>query len=223
MLGELAEGRRALAHLRWFWIVVAVLAALNALQAMTWTTLGPPLALETVGERGWGLALSALALGLLVGAVTLLGVRLRRPLLVGMLAIAATGLPILALGADPRLVPLVAAAFVGGVGVEVYTLGWHLALQENVPEHLLARAYSWDQLGSYAAIPAGQLLAGPAAALLGGRTTILAGGLVYVALALAALASPAVRGLERAPLPTPTPGPAGLSPPAPNDSAAPVA
>ncbi|NYG56600.1 MFS transporter [Nocardioides perillae] len=228
VLGELAAGRRELAHLRWFWTVVGVFAVLNAVQALTWTTLGPPLALRTVGERGWGLALSALALGLLLGAVALLGVRLRRPLLVGMLAIAVTGLPILALGADPRVVPLVATAFLAGVGVEVYTLGWHLALQENVPEQLLSRAYSWDQLGSYAAIPAGQLLAGPLASTFGVRPTIVAGGVLYVVLALAVLGSREVRTLQRAPAdpaPDPTPddpAPGVTLPAAPGTTAAPA-
>jgi MFS family permease len=206
---DLGDGWRQLGSIPWFWIVVIAFAAMNAIQAGAWTTLGPVLAKDTIGERGWGLALSGLALGLLVGAIALMGVPLRRPLLVGMIAIAATGTPILVLGIDPRVIPLVAATFVAGVGVEVFTLGWHLAIQENVPEHLLSRAYSWDQLGSFAVLPVGQLAAGPLAATFGLRQVITVGGIVYVGLALATLLSPAVRGVTREPVtPSTTASPA---------------
>ena len=65
------------------------------------------------------------------------------------------------LGLEPVLVPLVVAMFLAGAGIEVFGLGWSLAMQENVPEEMLSRAYSYDALGSLVAMPAGQLVAGP--------------------------------------------------------------
>ena len=90
------------------------------------------------------------------------------------------------------------AAFVGGAGLEVFGLGWNLAMQEHVPDEMLSRAYSYDSLGSFVAIPVGQLAAGPVAALLGVRETILAAGVAYFALCLATLGSRSVRDLQRA-------------------------
>ena len=90
-----------------------------------------------------------------------------------------------------------AAAFVGGMGIEVFSLGWNLAMQENVPDEMLSRAYSYDMLGSFVAIPIGQLTFGPLAAVFGTQEVLLVGGLVYLAVALLTLTSRSVRDLER--------------------------
>ena len=67
------------------------------------------------------------------------------------------------LGAEPVLVALVVAAFVGGAGIEVFSMGWNLAMQEQIDDDMLSRAYSYDALGSFVAMPIGQLLWGPLA------------------------------------------------------------
>ena len=92
----------------------------------------------------------------------MLRVRLERPLLWGMAGCAFFGLPMLVLGLQPHVAPLVIAFFVAGIGIEMFGLGWNLAMQEHVPDEMLSRAYSYDSLGSFIAIPIGQLVAGPA-------------------------------------------------------------
>ncbi|MFL6159652.1 MAG: MFS transporter, partial [Marmoricola sp.] len=88
-------------------------------------------------------------------------------------------------------------AFVGGMGIQLFSLGWTLAMQENVAEDMLSRAYSYDALGSYVAIPVGQLAAGALAAGFGITEVIAVAGAAYMVLPLLALASPSVRGLRR--------------------------
>ena len=44
------------------------------------------------------------------------------------------------LGTDPHLVPLMVAFFIAGAGTEVFSIGWSLAMQENVPEPMMSRA-----------------------------------------------------------------------------------
>ena len=107
------------------------------------------------------------------------------------------GLPMLAMGLEPHVVPLVIAFFVAGMGMELFGLGWNLAMQEHVPDEMLSRAYSYDSLGSFIAIPVGQLLAGPLAVLFGIRETVLAAGIVYVVVCVATLGSRSVRDLQR--------------------------
>ena len=41
-------------------------------------------------------------------------------------------------------------------------MGWNLAMQENIDDDMLSRAYSYDALGSFVAMPIGQLAVGPA-------------------------------------------------------------
>jgi hypothetical protein len=70
-------------------------------------------------------------------------------------------------------------------------------MQEHVPDEMLSRAYSYDMLGSFVAIPVGQLTIGPLAAVFGVQEVMLVAGLAYAALALATLASRSVRDLRR--------------------------
>ena len=77
--------------------------------------------------------------------------------------------PLFILGANPVLPLLVVGAFAAGVGIEVFGLGWNLAMQENIDERLLSRAYSYDALGSFVAIPIGQLTFGPLAEAFGAQ------------------------------------------------------
>ncbi|MBA2549466.1 MAG: hypothetical protein H0V13_00020 [Nocardioidaceae bacterium] len=62
---------------------------------------------------------------------------------------------------------------------------------------MLSRAYSYDALGSFVAMPIGQLAYGPLGEVFGYRDVLLVSGIAYVAIALLALASRSVRNLER--------------------------
>jgi hypothetical protein len=90
-----------------------------------------------------------------------------------------------------------AAAFVGGAGIEVFGLGWNLAMQEHVPDEMLSRAFSYDMLGSIIAIPIGQLAVGALAGAYGVQETMLVFGVLYVLISLATLGSRPVRELQR--------------------------
>lgn len=172
---------------------------MNAIHMGAWFTLGPAVAKDTIGEAGWGYVLSAEALGLLVMTFVMTRFRLRRPLLAGMLGMSVFAAPMIIMGSDPVLPLLVLAAFAAGLGVEVFSLGWNLAMQENIDERLLSRAYSYDALGSFVAIPVGQLTFGPLGETFGAQRVILVAGFVYVAIALVTLTSRSVRRLDRAP------------------------
>jgi MFS family permease len=198
-LAELREGWGYVRSTQWLWVVVLGFGVLNAIHAGAWFTLGPARAKDTIGEQGWGLVLSAEAVGLLLMTLVLLRVRLERPLLVGMLGITTLGLPIFMLGAEPHLGWLVVATLVAGAGTELFGMGWNLAMQEHVPDEMLSRAYSYDALGSFAAMPVGQVVFGPLAVAFGFTTVLEVSGVVYVVVCLLVLLSPAVRALPRAP------------------------
>ena len=203
MLGELREGWAFFRRTTWLWLVVSAFAVLNALHEGGFTTLGPLQAKQTsIGADGWGLTMSAQAIGLLVTTLVLMRWQLRRPLLSGMAGCAMFGLPMLVLGGSPTLGPLLATAFLSGIGIQVFSLGWHLAMQEHIPDALLSRAYSYDQLGSFVAIPLGQLAAGPLAARFGVGDVIATAGACYLVVALGTLLSRDVRRLSRVVMPT---------------------
>lgn len=197
MLGELREGWSVFTGHTWLWVVVAGFGVMNAIHAGAWFTLGPALARETFGVRGWGLVLSAESVGLLVMTLVMLHVRVRRPLLAGMLGMACFAVPLLVLGLDPHVLPLVVAAFLAGAGMEVFGIGWSLSMQEHIDERVLSRAYSYDALGSFVAMPLGQIVYGPLGEAFGYRPVLLVSGVVYLATVLLVLSSRSVRDLRR--------------------------
>jgi predicted MFS family arabinose efflux permease len=115
--------------------------------------------------------------------------------MLGMCALAA---PIAMLGLDPRVAPLMVLAFLAGCGVEIFSIGWQTSLHEHVPNEVLSRVASYDALGSYVAIPVGQVTFGPLAAAFGMQDVLLVSAVLYVAIALSTLLSRSVRELGRA-------------------------
>ncbi len=207
MIRELRDGWSVFTGNTWLWVVVAGFSVLNAIHAGAWFTLGPALAKETIGEKGWGYVLSAESLGLVLMTLVMLKVRVRFPLRAGMLGMAVFSLPLFMLGVDPQLLPLLAAAFLAGMGVEVFSIGWSLAMQENIDDEVLSRAYSYDALGSFVAMPIGQVLYGPLGDAFGYRNVLVVSGCVYLAVALATLSSRSVRTLQRVRTPNVAPAP----------------
>jgi MFS family permease len=196
---ELREGWSLFVGTTWLWAIVLAFSVLNAIHAGALNTLGPVVAKDTIGEQGWGYILSAESVGLLAMTAVMLRRRLERPLFYGMLGIATAGFPIILLGAAPKLIPLVVLAFVAGAGIELFSLGWTLAMQENIEERMLSRAYSYDALGSFVAMPIGQLVYGPLAVAFGYRDVLVVSGVVYIAICLLTLVSASVRNLPRVP------------------------
>jgi MFS family permease len=113
------------------------------------------------------------------------------------------------LGVYPHVGALLVCTFVAGAGTEVFAMGWSLAMQEHVPESMLSRAYSYDALGSFVAIPLGQLAFGPLGAAFGYRDVLVVSGGAYAVVSLATLSSRSVRELRRVPVSASLPSSAG--------------
>ena len=87
---------------------------------------------------------------------------------------------------------------VSGAGMEIFSLGWNLAMQENIAEDMLARAYSYDALGSFVAMPIGQLAYGPLGEAFGYEPVLITSGVVYLGICVLTLSVRPVRVLPRA-------------------------
>lgn len=194
---DLREGWTFFRSVTWLWVVVLAFSLLNAIHTGAWMTLGPAIAKDTIGAQGWGLVLSAESVGLLLMTVILLRVNIRRPLFIGMLGCSLMSIPLIVLGVEPHLLTLVLVTFLAGAGIEVFSMGWNLAMQENIEDRMLSRAYSYDALGSFVAMPVGQLAYGPLGEAFGYHDVLLWSGVAYAVIALLALTSRSVRTLDR--------------------------
>ncbi len=198
-LHELREGWREFISRTWVWVVVVAFCFINAAVVGGIQVLGPAVADHAIGRRLWGLVLAAHTAGMVVGAFVALRWKVRRLLLVGMVCSAGDVLLLVPLGVAPHIGVLVVGAFVGGLGLEQFGIAWETSLQEHIPPDRLARVYSYDALGSFIAIPLGEVSAGPVAQLIGTGPALLgAAGIVLVAVG-GTLLSRQVRTLEHRP------------------------
>lgn len=190
---QMREGWSYFRRRRWIWLITSAFAVMNPVQMGVWQVLGPILARRAFGPAGWGLALSVKSLGLLIAGLALLRFPLRRPLRDGMIAIAASGLPMIALGQGYGLAVLIALAAFAGAGSAVSGISWDTTLQRAVPKEMLSRVCAFDDFGSYVTIPLGEMLALPLAGAFGFQTVATAGGILFVAVALLPLSDRTVR------------------------------
>jgi MFS family permease len=196
-LAELAEGWREFRSRSWVWLVVLQFMVVNAVNSGAIVVIGPLVADDTFGRTGWGLALAVQTAGALLGGVLAAHWRPRRMLFLGVALVMVDALPMIALGVTPYLAPLLLAMFLGGIALEQFSVAWDVSLQENVPPDKLARVYSYDMLGSFLALPLGQISAGPLAEHAGRETTLIGGAVLVVVTTALVLCSPRIRGLVR--------------------------
>ena len=55
----------------------------------------------------------------------------------------------LAIALSDHLAVILLGAFLHGFGLEIFSVGWDLSIQENIAPDKLARVYSFDMVGSF--------------------------------------------------------------------------
>lgn len=199
LLRDLREGWREFASRAWLWGIVVQFGVVNAMTSAGEQVYGPLVARDRLGGAGpWGLALSAQGLGTVLGGVLMIRWKPRRILLAGTLGVFPLAVPLAALALGLPLWLLVAAMLGAGVAIEVFAVGWMLALSQEIPEEMMSRVSAYDWLGSIGLMPIGLALAGPAAAAFGRTRSLWGSAALVVALTGAVLLLPDVRRLERA-------------------------
>jgi predicted neutral ceramidase superfamily lipid hydrolase len=127
----------------------------------------------------------------------MLRVRPQRMLLLATFSILLLALP-LALLAPPAAAGVVAAAaFISGVGLEVFAVCWDTTMQQQIPERMLSRLYAYDALGSICLVPVGLAVIGPVADAIGTEATLYASALLVIGATLPVFAVRDVRELRR--------------------------
>ena len=193
-LSEAREGLGEVLRHSWLWSLIAMALVYHLFYGGAQGVLGPVVVGEHVSRAAWGYALSAMMTGFVLGGLLSLVWKPRRALLVGQWFLLLTACFPLAMAVSDNVWVILAGAFLHGFGLEIFSVGWDLSIQENVPEHMLARVYSFDQLGSFIARPVGLALTGPLATAVGERRWL---GVVAAAIVVSGLAAFLVRDVRR--------------------------
>jgi MFS family permease len=198
-LHELREGWTEFVARTWVWVVVAGFCFLNMAFVAALHVLGPVVADTTFGRQAWGFVLAAETAGMVAGAVVAMRLRVRRLMLVGVACCFGEALLIAALGLTPYVAVLLPVAFIAGLATEQFAIAWETSIQEHIPADKLARVYSYDALGSFIAIPIGQVAVGPLALAVGVVPALLVSAAVATLAVIGMLTSRDVRTLEHRP------------------------
>jgi MFS family permease len=195
VIADLRTGWSEFRSRTWLWVVVAGFCVSNMAWAGGLFVLGPVVADDTIGRRAWGLVLAAQTLGMIIGGLIAMRLRLRRLLFFGVVCCLPLAIPVFLLGAYPHLWALIAGCLVAGLAIEQFGVAWETTMQEHIPSDKLARVYSYDMVGSFVAIPIGEMAAGPLAQVFGREATLVGAGSLMVVAVLAMLSSRDVRTL----------------------------
>ncbi|MEV0245548.1 MFS transporter [Nocardia sp. NPDC050712] len=196
-LAELRAGWTEFTARTWVWTIVVSFMLVNAALVGGTQVLGPAIADDTIGRFAWGLVLGAQTAGALLGGILASRWQPRHALLFGTALVLVEAIPLLTLAHAPEFVLLLAAYFLAGIAVEQFTVAWDVSVQENVPPDRLARVYSYDAVGSFVAIPLGQIAVGPLSSAFGTAATLTGLAAVVVVAIAGALLVPSVRTLTR--------------------------
>ncbi|MCL8011401.1 MFS transporter [Streptomyces sp. AS02] len=194
---DLVEGWREFRARTWLWSVIVVFMLWQLAGAGPTMTLGNSTLVTDYGASTFGLVMSSLGAGSVLGGIVAIRLRPRYPLRAGALSmILWTLMPLgVALGLPA---PLIAGCYgVSGVGMAFWIVMFHTSVQTHIPQDVLGRVHAYDAAGSLVMKPVGQALAGPLAVVAGTVPLLcVSASMALVACALL-LAIPAVRGLKR--------------------------
>ncbi|WP_432939952.1 MFS transporter [Kribbella sp. CA-253562] len=194
---DLRDGWTEFASRQWVWSVVAAFSVLNLIFTASYSTLGPVIADDTFGRAGWGAVSACFGAGLIAGGILMIRRPPRYPVRVGMFGML-SALPIFAaLALWPTTLTVAAAAFVVGLGFEIFGIGWETALGQHIPLDKLSRVASYDMLGSFVTGPLGQLTVGYVVAVTSAKAVELYGAGIYLVVVVLTLMVPAVWRLQR--------------------------
>jgi MFS family permease len=197
IIHDLAAGWKEFISRSWVIAMVLSFALINMAFESMLSVLGPLNFNDPVsGPRQWSYNLAGLSVGMLIGGIWVLKVKIGRPLFLAMILIALSAVWDFTLAFDSPIIFSVLASVISGISLEVFMVTWNTSLQSHVPEESYSRVSSYDTLGSYGIAPLGIVFAGPLAMHFGVNTILFVTGGVTLVASIASLMVPSVRNLR---------------------------
>jgi MFS family permease len=198
LVHDLREGWSAFWAIHWYWRVATEFAIINTLVFAPYFVIGPHVAEASLGGlSAWAVILVCLGVGEFVGALLVMALDPKRPLLFATSMIALWLVPLLLLAALAPVPVLAASSMLAGISFAVFGSIWETVKQTKTPPHLRARLGAFDHLGSLGLVPFGYVLGGLMLGLVGASAALVAGAAILALGTFSVIADPSVRGLRR--------------------------
>jgi MFS family permease len=197
IIHDLKVGWKEFISRSWVIAMVIAFALINMAFESMLSVLGPLNFSDPVsGPKQWSYNLAGLSIGMLLGGIWILKVKIERPLFFAMILIALSAVWDFALAFDLPMAIAVLAAVFSGISLEVFMVTWNTSLQSHVPEESYSRVSSYDTLGSFGIAPLGIVIAGPLAMQFGVDTILIVTGATTLIASVASLMVSSVRNLR---------------------------
>lgn len=197
---DLAHGWRVFWSYRWVVVIVGAFSFVIMVWRGAEEVMGPVLAREVYGgAAGWAFIMVFQSVGLLLGAVVASKLRVRRPLVVGMVAMLTLPLWLVTLALELPIGWVALGSFACGMSLELLAVWWFTAMQTNIPRDALSRVSAYDAMGSLMFGPIGLAVSGPLIVSVGANEAFLIAAAVATAAILGSLLFRSVRQLSSEP------------------------
>ena len=197
IIHDLVVGWKEFISRSWVIAMVLTFALINMAFESMLSVLGPLNFNDpTTGPKQWSYNLAGLSVGMLLGGIWVLKIKIGRPLYLAMVLIALSAVWDYALAFDLPMAFSVLAAVFSGISLEIFMVTWNTSLQSHVPEESYSRVSSYDTLGSFGIAPLGIVIAGPLAMHFGVNTILFITGTTTLIASIASLLVPSVRNLR---------------------------
>lgn len=193
---ELRQGWREFRARTWMWSVILIWVGYGVLVFGPLVPLSSALVDARLGPDAYGLAVSFLGVGAVLGGLLALRLRPGRPLAAGAAAMALYTVLPLCVALDAGLPLLLGCHVLGGGALAFWSVMWATSVQTHTPPAVLNRVSAYELAGSVSGIALGQILVGPAVALASPQRLLLVSAGACLAGCVALLAIPAIRTLR---------------------------
>lgn len=197
MLDDLIHGWKIFTSFRWIVIGVFGFSFIILAWAAGENILGPLIALkEFNGAKSWSLVLTAEGIGLLLGSIIGLKIKLKYPLRFLLLISFSISLYMWSM-AKPQSIWFIAfCALLWGITLDLWITIWSTAMAREVPREALSRVSSFDAMGTMLLRPVGLAIAGPLSMAIGISDTLHFFAIFTAVLIIAMLATPVMRNMQ---------------------------
>ena len=197
MLDDLIHGWKIFISFRWIVIGVFGFSFIILAWAAGENILGPLIALkEFNGAKSWSLVLTAEGIGLLLGSIIGLKIKLKYPLRFLLLISFSISLYMWSM-AKPQSIWFIAfCALLWGITLDLWITIWSTAMAREVPREALSRVSSFDAMGTMLLRPVGLAIAGPLSMAIGISDTLHFFAIFTAVLIVAMLATPVMRNMQ---------------------------
>jgi len=197
MFDDLIHGWKIFISFRWIVIGVFGFSFIILAWAAGENVLGPLIALEEFnGAKSWSLVLSFEGIGLIIGSIIGVKIKLKYPLRFLLIISFSISLYMWSMARPQSIWFIAFCALLWGLTLDLWITIWSTAMAREVPREALSRVSAFDAMGTMLLRPVGLAIAGPLSLAFGLSNTLYALSIFSAICIFGMLATPAMRNMQ---------------------------